>query len=149
MLDDIMFDAATALSLDVLSSRISAPIYEYLFSYEAPFGMIKTLFQVEDGELWLPCRKKIVFALLQFITLLPSQYCSGSKSNLINSVYVIVARFNIGVSHGDDLTYEFYSDALKNVPQPGSPAEKMMRIFTTLLANFAKDGCVVGQFLIY
>ncbi|KMR05274.1 esterase fe4 [Lasius niger] len=93
MLDDIMFDAATALSLDVLSSRISAPIYEYLFSYEAPFGMIKTLFQVEDG-----------------------------------------------VSHGDDLTYEFYSDALKNVPQPGSPAEKMMRIFTTLLANFAKDG---------
>ncbi|GAB1865508.1 Esterase FE4 [Camponotus japonicus] len=93
MLDDIMFDAATALSLDILSSRISAPIYEYIFSYEAPFGMMKTMFQVEDG-----------------------------------------------VAHGDDMTYEFYSDALKNVPQPGSPAEKMMRIFTTLLANFAKDG---------
>ncbi|KAM0724816.1 Esterase FE4 [Formica fusca] len=93
MLDDIMFDAATALSLDILSSRISAPIYEYIFSYEAPFGMMKTMFQVEDG-----------------------------------------------VAHGDDMTYEFYSDALKNVPQSGSPAEKMMRIFTTLLANFAKDG---------
>ncbi|EFN64812.1 Esterase FE4 [Camponotus floridanus] len=93
MLDDIMFDAATALSLDILSSRISTPIYEYIFSYEAPFGMMKTMFQVEDG-----------------------------------------------VAHGDDMTYEFYSDALKNVPQPGSPAEKMMRIFTTLLANFAKDG---------
>ncbi|XP_070161017.1 esterase E4 [Polyergus mexicanus] len=93
MLDDIMFDAATALSLDILSTRISAPIYEYIFSYEAPFGMIKTMFHVEAG-----------------------------------------------VAHGDDMTYEFYSDALKNVPQPGSPAEKMMRIFTTLLANFAKDG---------
>lgn len=93
MLNDIMFDAATAFTLDVLSSRISAPIYEYLFSYEAPFGMIKSLFQVEDG-----------------------------------------------VSHGDDLTYEFYSDTLKNVPQSDSPAERMMRIFTTLLANFAKDG---------
>lgn len=48
-----MFDAATALSLDILSSRISAPIYEYIFSYEAPFGMMKTMFQVEDGELRL------------------------------------------------------------------------------------------------
>lgn len=57
-----MFDAATALSLDILSSRISAPIYEYIFSYEAPFGMMKTMFQVEDGELQLPCCKKIIFA---------------------------------------------------------------------------------------
>ncbi|XP_012215980.1 esterase FE4-like [Linepithema humile] len=93
MLDDVMFDVATALSLEILSTRISAPIYEYLFSYEAPFGMMKSLFQVEEG-----------------------------------------------VAHGDDMTYEFYSDILKNVPQSGSPAEKMTRIFTTLLANFAKDG---------
>lgn len=48
----------------------------------------------------------------------------------------------LGAAHGDDLTYEFYSDALKNVPQPDSPAEKMVRIYTTLLANFAKDGYV-------
>lgn len=93
MLDDVMFDAGIALSLEVLSSRISSPIYQYIFSYEAPFGMIKSLVQVENGA-----------------------------------------------AHGDDLTYEFYSDALKNVPQPGSPAEKMVRIYTTLLANFAKDG---------
>lgn len=46
-----MFDAATALSLEILSSRISAPIYEYIFSYEAPFGLVKSLFHVEDGEL--------------------------------------------------------------------------------------------------
>ena len=51
MLDDVMFDAGIALSLEVLSSRISSPIYEYIFSYEAPFGMIKSLVQVEDGEL--------------------------------------------------------------------------------------------------
>ncbi|XP_071559330.1 esterase FE4 [Temnothorax nylanderi] len=93
MLDDVMFDAGIALSLEVLSSRISSPIYQYIFSYEAPFGMIKSLVQVE-----------------------------------------------VGSAHGDDLTYEFYSDELKNVPQPGSPAEKMVRIYTTLLANFAKDG---------
>ncbi|XP_032674579.1 esterase FE4-like [Odontomachus brunneus] len=98
MLDDIMFDAATALSLEILSSRISAPIYEYIFSYEAPFGMLKSLFHVEDG-----------------------------------------------VAHGDEMTYEFYSNALKNLPQSGSPAEKIMRIFTTLLANFAKDGNPTSQ----
>lgn len=51
MLDDVMFDAGIALSLEVLSSRISSPIYQYIFSYEAPFGMIKSLVQVEDGEL--------------------------------------------------------------------------------------------------
>ncbi|KAL0125895.1 hypothetical protein PUN28_004753 [Cardiocondyla obscurior] len=43
-------------------------------------------------------------------------------------------------AHGDELTYEFYSDMLKNMPQPGSPAEKMVRIYTTLVTNFAKDG---------
>lgn len=46
-----MFDAGIALSLQVLSSRISSPIYQYIFSYEAPFGMIKSLMQVENGEL--------------------------------------------------------------------------------------------------
>ncbi|XP_011143002.1 esterase FE4 [Harpegnathos saltator] len=93
MLDDVMFDTATALTLDVLSTRISSPIYEYIFSYEAPFGMMKSMFHVEDG-----------------------------------------------VAHGDEMTYEFYSNALKNLPQSGSPAEKMMRTFTTLLTNFAKNG---------
>lgn len=47
------------------------------------------------------------------------------------------------VAHGDELTYEFYSNGLKNLPQSGSPAEKMIRIFTTLLTNFAKDGYVL------
>lgn len=51
MLDDVMFDAGIALSLEVLSTRISSPIYQYIFSYEAPFGMIKSLMQVENGEL--------------------------------------------------------------------------------------------------
>lgn len=46
-----MFDAGIALSLEVLSTRISSPIYQYIFSYEAPFGMIKSLVQVENGEL--------------------------------------------------------------------------------------------------
>jgi len=62
-----------------------------------------------------------------------------NKMHLFIIFYVLV---QLGAAHGDDLTYEFYSDALKNVPQPGSPAEKMVRIYTTLLANFAKDGYV-------
>jgi len=61
MLDDVMFDVGIALSLEVLSSRISSPIYQYIFSYEAPFGMMKSLFQVEDGELQVSVRK-FVFA---------------------------------------------------------------------------------------
>jgi len=40
------------------------------------------------------------------------------------------------------MTYEFYSNTLKNIPQAGSPAERMTQIFTTLLTNFAKDGYV-------
>ena len=62
---------------------------------------------------------------------------------LINCIYVYnFYLVQLGAAHGDDLTYEFYSDALKNVPQPDSPAQKMVRIYTTLLANFAKDGYV-------
>lgn len=45
-----MFNAGIALTLKVLSTRISSPIYQYLFSYEAPFGMIKSLVEVEEGE---------------------------------------------------------------------------------------------------
>lgn len=63
MLDDVMFDAGIALSLEVLSSRISSPIYQYIFSYEAPFGMIKSLVQVENGELRvMSLSRKFIFA---------------------------------------------------------------------------------------
>jgi hypothetical protein len=51
MLNDVLFDAAIAFSLEILSIRNSAPIYEYLFSYEAPLGFLKTLFHAKGGEL--------------------------------------------------------------------------------------------------
>lgn len=55
---------------------------------------------------------------------------------------IIFYLVQLGAAHGDDLTYEFYSEVLKNMPQPDSPAEKMVRVYTTLLTNFAKDGYV-------
>ncbi|XP_058804192.1 juvenile hormone esterase-like [Phymastichus coffea] len=45
-----------------------------------------------------------------------------------------------GVSHGDDIGYLFYSNALKNKPETGSPAEKIIKIMTKLWTNFAKEG---------
>lgn len=50
MLSDIFFDAGELLSLDIMKNRISSPIYEYLFSYEAPTDFMKSLFGVSDGK---------------------------------------------------------------------------------------------------
>ncbi|XP_033332359.2 esterase FE4 [Megalopta genalis] len=44
-----------------------------------------------------------------------------------------------GVVHGDEMGYLFYSGAFKNLPEPGSSAEKMTNIMTKLWTNFAKD----------
>lgn len=50
MLSDIFYNAGELLSVDIMKGRISAPIYQYLFSYEAPFGFTKTMFGVSDGN---------------------------------------------------------------------------------------------------
>lgn len=42
--------------------------------------------------------------------------------------------------HGDEMTYEFYSTALKNKPQPGSPEEKKTNEILEMWTNFAKQG---------
>ncbi|KAK9301557.1 hypothetical protein QLX08_006113 [Tetragonisca angustula] len=44
-----------------------------------------------------------------------------------------------GVAHGDEISYLFYSNAFKNLPEPGSSAEKMTNVMTKLWTNFAKD----------
>ncbi|XP_076766541.1 esterase FE4 [Xylocopa sonorina] len=49
MLSDIFFNAGELLSLDIMKKRLSSPIYEYLFSYEAPTGFMKNLFGVSEG----------------------------------------------------------------------------------------------------
>ncbi|XP_076239219.1 esterase FE4 [Calliopsis andreniformis] len=92
MISDIFFNVGELMSLEVLSSRNSAPIYQYLFSYEAPFGFMKNLLGVSDG-----------------------------------------------IAHGDELSYLFYSNVFKNLPEPDSSAEKMTKILTKLWTNFAKD----------
>ena len=91
MLTDIMIATGELMSMDILKDRISAPIYEYIFSYEAPFGLMKNLFGVTDG-----------------------------------------------VAHADEMGYLFYSNAFKNLPEPGSSGEKMTNIMTKMWTNFAK-----------
>ncbi|XP_051170759.1 juvenile hormone esterase-like [Leptopilina boulardi] len=44
-----------------------------------------------------------------------------------------------GVSHGDELAFEFHSKYFNNKPEPNSPAEKMTKTFTKLWTNFAKN----------
>lgn len=44
-----------------------------------------------------------------------------------------------GVAHGDELGYLFYAGAFKNLPEPGSSAERMTSVMTKLWTNFAKD----------
>lgn len=44
-----------------------------------------------------------------------------------------------GVAHGDEMWYEFYSRFLNNLPQPGSPGEKVTNAFIKMWTNFAKD----------
>ncbi|XP_015591452.1 esterase FE4 [Cephus cinctus] len=45
-----------------------------------------------------------------------------------------------GVSHGDEILYEFYSSAFKNIHEKGSPADRVTNELTKLWTNFAKDG---------
>ncbi|KAG7212446.1 hypothetical protein KM043_012761 [Ampulex compressa] len=49
LLSDLYFDAGLRISADIMSKRNSAPIYEYLFSYESPSGLMKTLTNVQGG----------------------------------------------------------------------------------------------------
>ncbi|CAK9820725.1 Esterase FE4 [Anthophora plagiata] len=92
MLSDTFFNAGVLLSLDIMRNQISSPIYQYLFSYEAPLGFMKSFFGTSDG-----------------------------------------------VAHGDEMTYLFYSNAMKNLPEPSSASERMTNILTKLWTNFAKD----------
>lgn len=88
-----MFTSGVALSTKIISTKIKSPVYEYLFSFYSPVGLVKNLLKTEEG-----------------------------------------------VTHGDDLTYEFYSNAFKNKPAAGSNNEKMANVLSKMWANFAKDG---------
>ncbi|XP_076629794.1 esterase FE4 [Colletes latitarsis] len=49
MLSDVFYNAGQLLSLDILATRNTAPIYEYLFTYEAPLGYMRNIFGMNDG----------------------------------------------------------------------------------------------------
>lgn len=42
--------------------------------------------------------------------------------------------------HGDEMTYEFYSNALKYKPQPESREEQKTNEILEMWTNFAKEG---------
>ncbi|XP_034942575.1 esterase FE4-like isoform X2 [Chelonus insularis] len=51
LLTDVLFGYGTQLTSRIMSSRNSAPVYEYYFTYNAPFGFMKSLFKLEDGAM--------------------------------------------------------------------------------------------------
>lgn len=51
MTSDIFFVAGILMSSRIMSAREKSPIYEYLFSYYAPFGIMKNLFKMEEGTI--------------------------------------------------------------------------------------------------
>ncbi|XP_053597539.1 esterase FE4-like [Microplitis demolitor] len=92
LLSDVYFIYGSALSGKIMSSRNSAPVYEYFFTFQSPFGLMKTFFEIKDAM------------------------------------------------HGDEMTYEFYSNALKYKPQPESREEQKTNEILEMWTNFAKEG---------
>ncbi|KAF7992375.1 hypothetical protein HCN44_001700 [Aphidius gifuensis] len=92
LLSDVIFNHGTLLTARMLSSRITSPVYEYLFNYNTTFGFIKNIFK--------------------------------STSSV----------------HGDELSYQFYSNIFNNKPVSGSPVAKKTDEILELWANFAKEG---------
>lgn len=52
LLSDVYFIYGAALSGKIISSRNSAPVYEYFFTFHSPVGMMKTFFQMTDGKIF-------------------------------------------------------------------------------------------------
>ena len=38
------------MTTEIVNNRNKAPVYEYFFTYDAPFGFMKALFQLDKGE---------------------------------------------------------------------------------------------------
>ncbi|XP_031846091.1 esterase FE4 [Nomia melanderi] len=49
MIGDTFINAQALIPLEYIKSKNSAPIYSYLFTYEAPFGYMKTLYGMTDS----------------------------------------------------------------------------------------------------
>ncbi|XP_015175882.1 PREDICTED: cholinesterase 1-like [Polistes dominula] len=49
MLTDAYFTAGAAFSLNFITHRNTAPVYQYIFEYEAPFGIMKNVVNSEKG----------------------------------------------------------------------------------------------------
>lgn len=51
LLSDVHFNAGMILTTKIINARNTAPIYQYYFSYYAPYSVLKTVFKVKDGKL--------------------------------------------------------------------------------------------------
>jgi hypothetical protein len=60
MTSDIFFNYGILISSKIINNRNRSPLYKYLFTYEAPFGPIKNLFNVKKG--------KNIYFLISFFT---------------------------------------------------------------------------------
>lgn len=51
MTSDIFFCSGLLMSSRIIGCRDKSPVYEYLFSYYSPVGIMKNLFKSEEGKL--------------------------------------------------------------------------------------------------
>ncbi|XP_011306384.1 esterase FE4 [Fopius arisanus] len=49
LLTDVFFACGSMLTARVINARLSSPVYQYLFDFEAPLGFMKSLFKLEKG----------------------------------------------------------------------------------------------------
>lgn len=47
---DVSYYHGVAITSKILSTRISSPVYEYLFSYDGPWGHYKKFFKMSKGK---------------------------------------------------------------------------------------------------
>lgn len=121
MVGDVCFNIPHLMATKIIQSRNKSPVYEYLFSYESSFGVMKSFAGISK------CKFLIV----------------SLKSYLILFIWKTLMYVHCNfpdATHGDETGYQFYSNAFKNKPEPNSPAEIMTNKMTKMWANFAKEG---------
>lgn len=50
LVSDVFFECGSMLTAKIMNSRLTSPVYQYLFNFEAPFGFMKALFKMEGGK---------------------------------------------------------------------------------------------------
>lgn len=50
LISDVFFEFSSVATAKIMNSRLTSPIYQYLFDFEATLGVMKSLFDIEKGN---------------------------------------------------------------------------------------------------